>query len=320
MIVQHRVLSALATIALVLAAACSERERPAAAVVPAEPAAPTSVGPLRVVAMNAPLACFATRIGGDLVEVVLAPPRGADPAFWTPSIARIEEFQRADLILLNGAGQERWLDHVSLPAAKAVETAAGFRDRWIESEEGITHSHGASGMHTHRGFVSTTWLDPTLAIEQAEAVRDALARARPDFAETFDTNFASLRDALTAIDDQLERAIHGSRGLPILYSHPIYQYLERRFALNGRSLAWEPGAMPDDREWTKLAALLAEHPARWMLWEAEPGEEIRARLREAGIEAVLFRPAANLDADTADPALWIEIQRDNAAALAKVYE
>jgi zinc transport system substrate-binding protein len=317
MIVQRLVLPFFAALSLSLAAGCSEREQSVEA---GAIAAPAASGPLRVVAMNAPLASFATRIGGDLVEVALAPPRGADPAFWTPSIARIEEFQKADLILLNGAGQERWLGRVSLPAAKAVETAAPFRDRWIESEEGITHSHGAAGMHTHKGVVSTTWLDPTLAIEQAEAVRAAFARVRPEFAETFDANFATLRDELTAIDDQLERAIHGSQGLPILYSHPIYQYLERRFALNGRAVAWEPGEMPDEREWTKLSELLAEHPARWMLWEAEPGEEIRARLRALGVEAVLFRPAANLDADTADAALWLEIQRENAAALAKVYE
>lgn len=270
--------------------------------------------------MNVPLAFFALRIGGDRVEVELAPPRGADPGYWTPSITTIEALQQADLIVLNGAGHERWRDKVSLPASKVVNSAEAFRDRWIETDEGVTHSHGGSGVHSHKGSAFTTWLDPTLAIEQAEAVRSALIRLRPSDAAAFDAAFDALRAELLEIDADLERAIHGQQGLPILFSHPVYQYLERRFALNARSLHWEPLEMPDDDEWRDLATLLREHPARWMVWESEPTGEIRDRLRALGIEVVVYRPAGNVGDDVADPSLWLEIQRENAAALARIYE
>jgi zinc transport system substrate-binding protein len=59
---------------------------------------------LVVYAVNYPLQYFAQRIAGDYAEVVLPVPTGVDPAFWQPDAAGIGGFQRADVILLNGAG------------------------------------------------------------------------------------------------------------------------------------------------------------------------------------------------------------------------
>jgi hypothetical protein len=75
--------------------------------------------------------------------------------------------------------------------------------------------------------------------------------------------------------------------------------------------------MPSSEEWDKFAAMLKEHPARWMIWEDEPSEAIRAKLKTMGVSCVVFRPAGNVEGD---PLGWIEIQRQNAKELAKVYE
>ena len=40
-------------------------------------------------------------------------------------------------------------------------------------------------------------------------------------------------------------------------------------------------------------AILSEHPARWMLWEAEPLPDTVGRLRELGVASVVFDPAGN---------------------------
>jgi zinc transport system substrate-binding protein len=36
-----------------------------------------------------------------------------------------------------------------------------------------------------------------------------------------------------------------------------------------------------------------QHPAEWMLWEAEPAPEIRERLQKLGVQSVVFAPVAN---------------------------
>ena len=41
--------------------------------------------------------------GGDRIEVSYPGPAGEDPAYWSPDAETIASYQKADLILLNGA-------------------------------------------------------------------------------------------------------------------------------------------------------------------------------------------------------------------------
>ena len=248
---------------------------------------------LRIFTVNYPLAYFAERIAGDLAEVVFPLPAGVDPAFWMPDIATIGDYQRADLILLNGARYARWAERVSLPRFRSVDTSRTFRDRYIQIEQTTGHSHGPSGEHNHGGTAFTTWLDLDQAAQQADAIAQVLRRKRPDQTEAIDHRLKQLRDDLSTLDRRLRNAVASDRARPVLASHPVYQYLARRYPLNLRSVNWEPNQMPDAAQWRQFEQILAEHPARWMLWEAAPAAEIVDRLRRLGIEVIIFAPSAN---------------------------
>lgn len=241
-----------------------------------------------------PLAFFAERIGGENVTVEFPVPAGIDPAYWTPSAGEIAAYQVADVILLNGAGFERWVGRSSLPGSKLVNTSAAFEDLYIVAEEAVVHTHGPEGEHEHENVAFTTWLDPALAIEQARAVRGALVARLPGAEADFTAGFDSLAADLSRLDDRLEAWATARTGEPILASHPVYQYLARRYDLNLRSVHFEPGEVPSSGGWLDLAALLQEHPARWMLWEAEPVAETRQRLAsDFRVTSVVFEPCGN---------------------------
>ena len=262
---------------------------------------------LSVYAVNYPLAYFAERIGGDLVEVSLPAPPDVDPAYWSPDAETIAAYQGADLILLNGADYAKWVGRASLPAARAVDTAAGFVDRLIPLENTVTHTHGPGGEHAHAGWAFTTWLDPELARQQAAAIRDALVLARPDAEDLLTTGFAALESDLLAVDRELEAVFRRLGPTPLLVSHPVYQYLIRRYDLDARSLHWEPDEVPDEAAWEELASLLVEHPAKVMIWEAEPLPEVRRRLTELDLEVLVYRPVANRP----DEGDWLSVLRAN---------
>ena len=67
---------------------------------------------------------------------------------WAPTGSDVAAYQRADLILLNGAGYAGWTELVSLPEQKTVNTSAGFSERFIVKAE-EAHSHGSDDEHTH---------------------------------------------------------------------------------------------------------------------------------------------------------------------------
>ncbi len=252
---------------------------------------------LVVYTVNYPLQYFAQRIAGDHAEVVFPAPPGVDPAFWQPDAAAIGDFQRADLILLNGAGYAKWISRVSLPRRKVVDTSAGFRERYITTEGGMTHSHGREGDHSHAGTAFTTWLDFGQAVAQAKAVRDALSGKLPAQRETFDSNFRALEHDLLALDARLAAIFARDPAKPLFASHPVYQYLARRYGLNLKSLLWEPDVVAPPDQWLALAEMHKGHPAAWMLWEADPdGANIR-RLEETGLRSTVFDPCGNRPAD-----------------------
>jgi zinc transport system substrate-binding protein len=294
--------------ALACGEAADESARPPQTL--ASSGAPVS-GRLRVWVVNHPLEYLAGRVGGEAVEVAFPAPPDVDPATWSPSPEVILDYQKADLIVLNGAGYARWVDRVTLPKSKLVDTSGGFRDRLLPIESSVTHSHGPTGEHTHGELASTFWLDPSLATDQARALEGAFGRARPEQREHFRGNQERLAAELAALDARLEHAAGLLGGRPILYSHPVYQYLQGRYSLNGRALHWEPDEAPSEAMWRELEEVLASHPARLMLWEGEPSEEVKRRLASLGIESVLFDPAGNGRGDDG----WLATMQSNAERL-----
>jgi len=261
--------------------------------------------------VNYPLAFFAERIGGDLVEVHFPAPGDEDPAFWSPDVDTIAAYQAADLILLNGAGYARWVDRAALPSSRVVNTSEAISDRLLPLMGTVTHSHGPEGEHEHGGYAFTTWLDPELAIQQAQAIEAAISVLRPDDEPEIHRRMELFKENLFDIDGRLATAAKTLGDEPLLFSHPVYQYLINRYGLNAVEVHWEPDQAPDGHAWEHLEDLLQSHAAKWMLWEGEPLEEIVARLAELGVESVVFDPCGNRPANGD----YQEVMTANAVAL-----
>lgn len=242
---------------------------------------------------NYPLAYFAERIGGDLIRVMFPVPVDTDPAFWQPDETNLAGYQQADLILINGADYAKWQAGIALPAARVVNTSAAFRAEYIELPDVIVHRHGPGGEHSHHGLAFTTWLDPRLALRQAESVYEALSRLLPSQQTTLQANWSALKQDLQELDQLLDESNRNHGSQPLVASHPVYQYLARRCGWKMHSEHWEPGELPDAAQWASLRKHLESEPAKWMIWEGEPLAETRTRLGELGVKCLIFPPCGN---------------------------
>lgn len=246
-----------------------------------------SDGPLAVYTVNYPLAWMAERIGGDAVDVHLPVPDGIDPAHWQPAPEAIVEYQGADLILLNGAGYASWVQYASLSPNKSVDTTRNLEDLFVSSGD-TTHSHGPEGEHDHGAVASHTWLDPTIASRQADAVMRALTARGVGEEAVLQERLGSVQAALSELDEKLAALLDKRGDTRFLFSHPVYQYLDSRYGLDGHSVVWEPGEEPDQAQWQALSAEVDGHRSWIMLWEAEPLASTAEQLRALGIQPVVF--------------------------------
>lgn len=291
-------------------AACSEGPQSDSAKRPA-----AEKGGLSVYIVNYPLQYFAERVGGGLVEVVFPAPADVDPAFWMPDAETVVAYQGADLILLNGANYAKWVDRVSLPQAKLVNTSKGFKNKYVLTEGTVIHAHGPGGEHSHAGIALTTWLDPKLAVEQARAIMQAFVKLRPAERREFQGRFDALERDLLDLDKKISDIVSADPGRPLVASHPVYQYLTQRYGLNVKSVHWEPDEVPDDKMWKELKDVLASHPAKWMIWEGPPAEQTVEKLKDLGVKSIVFSPCSNVPRDGD----YLSVMQRNARNLALAF-
>jgi zinc transport system substrate-binding protein len=271
---------------------------------------------LTVYVVNYPLQYFAERIGGEHVNVSFPAPADVDPAYWMPDAKTISEYQQADLILLNGAGYARWVNKVTLPRFRLINTSAGFKDQYIETAEILTHSHGSEGEHAHESLAFTTWIDFSLAANQAKAILAALSRKRPGLKDVFQKNYQRLEQDLLKLDQDLKTLISKDPSRPLVVSHPVYGYFARRYGLNIKSVHWEPDAIPTNEHIMELKGILKEHTANWMIWEGEPIKESAQRLQAVGIDSLVFDPCGNAP----DQGDFLSVMRQNLKNLSPVFQ
>ena len=270
---------------------------------------------LNIYVVNYPLQYFAERIAGEHARVVFPAPADVDPAYWMPDAKTISDYQRADLILINGANYAKWVNKVTLPRFRMVNTSAASKDRYIEADEILTHSHGAKGEHGHEALAFTTWIDFSLAAEQAKAIAKALSRKKPALKDTFQSNYEELKRELLKLDRDIKEVVSKEQSKPVVVSHPVYDYFARGYGLNMRSVHWEPDEIPMTEQMLELHSILRDHPAKWMIWEGGPVKESVKRLKAIGLQSVVFDPCANAP----DQGDFMSVMRQNVENLKEVF-
>ena len=263
-------------------------------------------GPTSIITVNYPLYYFTQQLAADLATVILPVPAGTDPAQWNPQLEDVLQLQQAELIILNGAGYSTWLDKVSLSPNRLVNSSLNAKDQWISLTGQTTHSHGPGGDHSHSGYAFTTWMDMSLAKQQAGAIARALTQSWPGQQQAIALREAQLLEALTELDKAYQQLAADLAGKSLIYSHPVYQYFEHRYQLSGESLHWEPGEMPSEQQWKDLENLVAGKSGSLFVCEDEPSTGIAERMAAMGLTSVVIRPAANTSGKD-----WLSEQQAN---------
>lgn len=171
----------IATVAFGLALGASAQEKAA---------------PKRVVTTFTIIQDMAQRVAGDraIVESITKP--GAEIHGYEPTPSDIVKAQKADLVLWNGLGLERWFERFfgglrNVPAAVLTE--------------GITPVRIAEGPYGDRPNPHA-WMSPANAAIYVENIRAALARIDPANADAYAANAKAYAAELAALDGPIREA------------------------------------------------------------------------------------------------------------------
>ncbi|MDA3963450.1 MAG: metal ABC transporter substrate-binding protein [Planctomycetota bacterium] len=264
-----------------------------------------------VYVVNEPLRQFAAAIAGTDLDLRPSYTKQGDPAFAEPDDALLQGLQQADLLVLNGAGYEKWREGLSLPASIQVNTSVGYE--LIATEASTAHRHGAGAAHQHGDTAFTTWMDYRQAAAQVRMLGEALAGLVPERASAYLQASAEVQTQLLELDAEMAALAQQIGDRPLIVSHPVYQYWARRYGVNVRALHWEPDVVPDAAALAELATLRDGFPAEWMIWEGEPLAASVAALEQLGVRSVVVDPGGNAEGD------WFRLQHDNLERLRQAF-
>jgi len=188
---------------------------------------------------------MATRIGGDSVTVDLQVVEAEGSPQKPPARESILAMHNADRILVNGNGQEPWLEKVSLPEGKLVELSSGEWNEVASAPRGMGHRHGPGGaMHRH-GLVTRPWLDLKVATHQVQTLREALSALSPEDEPLFRKRAAVLNHELALLDHQFQVTVDQFSGLTVLVVGHDLSAFSHRYGLKTVPVLERPDDEPE---------------------------------------------------------------------------
>lgn len=179
------------------------------------------------------------------------------------SMADMKKLERADVIAVNGAGLEEFLED----ALQTSDAAVIDCSRGVKLLENLSHRHDEDDHdhdgHDHGHWDSHYWMDPANARIMAANLHKALVLADPDHAAEYGDNAAQTDEILLRCEENARELMEEylPRGIPGLITfHDGFQYFAAAFGLPQlASVEEEAGSEASAHEIVEIAELVREY-------------------------------------------------------------
>lgn len=177
---------------------------------------------VRVVASFYPMLEFVKRVGGERVEVSSLIPVGIEPHDYEPTIQQVQAAQTADMLVINGAGfEEKWIKNIK--ARSVLDTSVGLN---------LTSSARVSS----KSVDPHIWLDPILAKQQVENIRDGLIKVDPANSAYYKENANRFISDLDSLDKTIKSELSSCEKKDFIAFHNAFSYFSKRYGLTQHSI------------------------------------------------------------------------------------
>lgn len=207
---------------------------------------------------------------------------------YTLSMEDMKKLERADVIALNGAGLEEFLeDALETSDAAVIDCSEG-----IELLENLSHHHDEDDHdhdgHDHGHWDPHYWMDPRRACQMVENLEAGLSALDPDNKQDYAQNSFVTRGLLTARDNTARELLdeHLRSGVGLITFHDGFQYFADAYGIPLlASIEEEAGSEASAHEIVEITRLVKEHDIPVIFIEVNGSDATaRAISRETGCQ------------------------------------
>lgn len=148
---------------------------------------------------------------------------------YTLTMRDMEAVERADVLLINGAGLEDFLDDV-LDGRTTIDCSTGIEllSSGEEQEEASDHNHKDAHDHEQDPHI---WMDPCNAAIMAQNLAEGLAQIDPGHADAYRANADAITTDLTDFRQELLNDLNG-KAINLITFHDGFGYFAESFGLH----------------------------------------------------------------------------------------
>lgn len=264
-----------------------------------------------VVASYYPLYDFAKNVGGDKISVKNITPVGSEPHDYEPSPQQLVEAQKSNVFVYNGGTMEPWVDKF-IADYKSIGVQAGSGIDFVEGSDEETGELSEDIKDPH------FWLDPILAQQIVNNIRDGLIKADPKNKDYFSYRAKAYNNKLAQLDQDFKTGLATCQSRSAITSHAAFGYLAKRYNLDIVSIAGiTPGEEPSAAKLADLTKLVKEKQIKYVFFESLVSPKLAETVAsETGAKTAVFDPVEGVsDEDQKQGKDYLSVQRENLANL-----
>ena len=188
---------------------------------------------LQVVATTSMVYDVVSQVGGDAIALDLLLPLGTDPHAFEPTPQDVALVADADLVFVNGAGLETFLEPLLGSAGadqKAVPVSAGITLLHADEEHEGEQEHQEEE-HDHEGGDPHTWTDPRNVMVWVDNIEQVLQAVDPANSELYAANAQAYQTELEELDGWVRTQVAGipEADRQIVTDHQAFSYFAEEY-------------------------------------------------------------------------------------------
>lgn len=293
---------------LLVAAGCSNKQETA------------KTDKLQVVTTFYPMYDFTKNVVGDNGEVSVLMKAGTEPHDYEPSAKDIAKIADSDVFVYNSEEMETWVGSVlkNIDTKKTVVIDASKEIKLLEGsheeEEDEDHDHEGHS-HAHDPHV---WLDPVLAKEEVNAIKEGLIQADKTNKASYEKNAKTYSDKLDALNEKFEAGLKGAKNRTFVTQHAAFAYLAARYDLKQVAISGiSPDQEPSPAKLAELNDFVKENNIKVIYFEETASPKIAKTLaKETGARLAVLSPIEGITKEDQDQGIdYIKVMENNLKAL-----
>jgi len=290
----------------------------------AQPTVASTTAPtkqLKVVATFLPVYLFTKAVAGDAAQVEILIQPGTEVHEYQSTPADVQAIAQADVVVKNGLGIETFLDSTiksaENPKLKIIDASEGIKPLGelspvVESSNEKAHAHDHAEGNPH------VWLDPVLAKQQVEKIRDGLVAADPSNKTTYQANAAAYIQQLSDLNNQFEQRLKGIKSRTFVTFHDAFPYLAQRYQLRQVAVVEIPEDQLSPKDVQKAVSAVKQFNVKALF--SEPGVDQKLLTSLAQDLKLTLRPLDSLEAGQKDPQYYFTAMKNNLQTLETAFK